>query len=67
MFENVQEKELPNIFIYQGDFPELYSPSSPFVLQYYQTKESLMDVEIYKRFLWIFNMNIYINSIFSIF
>lgn len=48
---NVQEQELPNIFLYQGDFPELYSPSSPFVLQYYQTKDSLMDVEVYKRFL----------------
>lgn len=43
--------ELPNVFIYRGDFPVLSSPSSPFILQYYQTKESLMDVEMYKRFL----------------
>lgn len=31
--------------------PTIFSPNSPYVIQFYQTRESLMDVEVYKSFL----------------
>lgn len=31
--------------------PTIYSPNSHYVIQFYQTKESLIDIEIYKNFL----------------
>lgn len=42
---------IPNIIVYGGNNPTLGSPSSPFTIQFYQTRETLMDVEVYKRFL----------------
>lgn len=31
--------------------PTIFSPNSHYVIQFYQTKESLMDIEVYKNFL----------------
>ena len=44
--------EIPGIFT-KGGFinPTLTSPNTPFELPFYQTRETLMDVEVYKRFL----------------
>lgn len=43
---------LPDIEVINSTLnPTIYSPNSPFVLQFYQTKDTLQDVEIYKNFL----------------
>ena len=43
----------PDIYLNfdQGYNPTLESPNSEFVLQFYQTKETLVDIDIYKRFI----------------
>lgn len=43
----------PDIYLNfdQGYNPTLESPNSEFVLQFYQTKESLVDIDIYKKFI----------------
>ena len=47
------QKAIPDLAVY-GDLinPTLYSPNSPFVLQFAQTRESLMDVDVYRNFLY---------------
>lgn len=46
------QQDFPGIFTY-GDFnPTLLSPNSPFSIFFAQTRESLIDVDIYRRFLY---------------
>lgn len=43
---------LPDIGVINSTLnPTIYSPNSPFVLQFYQTRDTFQDVEIYKNFL----------------
>lgn len=46
------EKDFPNIFTYNSFNPTLVSPSSPFLISFAQTKETLMDVDTYRSFLY---------------
>jgi hypothetical protein len=50
MFQ-LQQTNYPDIFIYNDLNPTLTSPNSPFEVPFAQTRETLMDVEIYKQFL----------------
>ena len=45
------QTNIPDIWRYNDANPTLHSPNSPFDIQFAQTRESLMDVEIYKNFL----------------
>ncbi len=45
-------EEFPGIFIYNGYNPTLYSPNSPYQIMFSQTRESLMDVDLYNNFLY---------------
>ena len=46
------EKLPPDIGVFNSNVnPVLCSPNTPFVLGFYQTQETLQDVELYKRFL----------------
>ncbi|MGL5330511.1 MAG: hypothetical protein ACRDD7_14665 [Peptostreptococcaceae bacterium] len=48
----IKQNDIPGIKSSDEFFnPTLNSPNSPFVLPFYQTKETLMDVEQYKSFL----------------
>lgn len=46
------EKEFPNIFSYGGFNPTIESPSSPYSISFVQTKETLIDVDVYRNFLY---------------
>ena len=48
---NNEANEIPGINTYDDLNPTLRSPNSLYEIQFYQTKESLLDVESYKRFL----------------
>ena len=41
----------PDIISYDQNNPSLRSPYSEYDLPFYQTKETLMDVDVYRRFL----------------
>lgn len=47
----MENNKLPGIDTYDDSNPTLKSPNSFYEISFYQTKESLMDVEDYKRFL----------------
>ena len=42
----------PDLFTYNNFNPTLYSPNSPYQIMFAQTKESLMDVDVYRNFLY---------------
>ena len=44
-------EEFPGIKIFEGINPTLTSPYSPFSLPFYQTRETLIDIELYQKFL----------------
>lgn len=46
------EKDFPNIFTYNNFNPTIDSPTSPFSISFAQTKETLMDVDVYRNFLY---------------
>ena len=47
-----QYNEFPDISMYDnGNNPTIYSPNSPIHLPFYQDKETLSDIDSYKRFL----------------
>lgn len=46
-----QQTNIPDIFVYNEYNPTLHSPNSPFDVSFAQTRESLIDVEIYRNFL----------------
>lgn len=46
-----KESNMPEIYFTPGANPIISSSNSPFVLQFKQTKESLLDLEVYKNFL----------------
>ena len=48
---------VPDIYQYDYYNPTLHSPSSEFDIPFAQTKESFIDVEVYRKFLE--NLNIY--------
>lgn len=48
---NVRE-DFPGVFTYNDFNPTLSSPYNPYEILFSQTKESLMDVEVYRRFLY---------------
>ncbi|MBQ8130863.1 MAG: hypothetical protein IJ193_00050 [Bacilli bacterium] len=55
MINKIESFDMKNMIDVQsyGDFnPVLYSPSSPFQISMAQTKETLMDVDIYRNFLY---------------
>lgn len=43
--------EIPGINIFEGTNPTLTSPYSPFTLSFYQTRETLIDIDLYQKFL----------------
>lgn len=43
--------EMPDVYTYNTDNPTITSPNSLFELPFYQTKDTLLDVESYKKFL----------------
>lgn len=44
--------QIPDIYLYDdGENPTIGSPYSPFVIQFYQTRESLANIEDYRAFL----------------
>jgi hypothetical protein len=43
--------EFPGIKIFEGINPTLTSPYSPFSLSFYQTRKTLIDIDLYQRFL----------------
>ena len=47
----VKEQGIPDIFFTGGSSPIISTSNNPFILQFKQTRESLLDVELYKRFL----------------
>jgi hypothetical protein len=47
----IQEINYPDIFIYNEENPTLLSPNSSFEVPFAQTRETLLDVEVYKHFL----------------
>lgn len=48
---NQQYNQYPDIISYDDKNPSLSSPNAQFDLPFYQTKESLMDVDVYRNFL----------------
>ena len=48
---NEKESNFPDIFFTPGSNPTLSTSNSPFILQFKQTKESLLDIDEYKNFL----------------
>ena len=55
MIQNIQSfdfNEFQDVKSYDDFNPILYSPSSPFQISFAQTRESLMDVDIYRNFLY---------------
>lgn len=46
------QKDYPRIFAYNASNPTLYSPDSPFDIMFYQTKETLLDTDVYRNFLY---------------
>lgn len=44
--------EFPDIFVYNEENPIISSPNSPFVVTFAQTRDSLLDAELYKNFLY---------------
>lgn len=50
--ENENHNPLPGIEIYQENMnPCITSPNSTFAISFYQTRESLMDMDVYRNFL----------------
>ena len=49
--ENMYNFNMQDIIVCDNSNPTIASPNCPFVCQFYQTKESLLDVESYKAFL----------------
>lgn len=49
MYQNVN---VPDIFAYNEVNPSLHSPNSPFDICFAQTRDTLMDVDLYRRFLY---------------
>lgn len=50
--QEIDFKDYPSIFSYiDDDNPYLSSPNAPYDLPFYQTRDSLLDVEVYKAFL----------------
>ena len=48
---DAQDRLYPEIITYDDHNPTLRSPHAEFDLQFYQTKETLMDVDVYRNFL----------------
>ena len=49
---NENYNQFPDINMYDtGNNPTIYSPNSPYHLPFYQDRETLMDIDSYKRFL----------------
>ena len=46
-----KQTNVPDIWQYNDINPTLHSPNSPFEISFAQTRESLLDVEVYKAFL----------------
>ena len=46
-----EDKLYPDIITYDQHNPTLHSPYAEFDLQFYQTKDTLMDVDVYRNFL----------------
>lgn len=46
-----KQTNVPDIFVYNDYNPTLHSPNSPYDVSFAQTRDTLLDVEIYKRFL----------------
>ena len=44
-------EDIPGIKIFEGVNPTLTSPYSPFSLPFYQTRDTLIDIELYQKFL----------------
>ena len=42
---------IPGINLFDGVNPTLSSPYSPFTLPFYQTRETLIDIDVYQKFL----------------
>ena len=47
----MEYNKIPDIDTYDNDNPTLISPNAFYELPFYQTRDTLMDVEVYKRFL----------------
>ena len=43
--------ETPGINLFDGVNPTITSPYSPFSLPFYQTRETLIDIEVYQKFI----------------
>ena len=46
-----QHTNVPDIWQYNDVNPTWHSPNSPFEISFAQTRESLMDIEVFKAFL----------------
>lgn len=46
------KEEFPGIFTYDDFNPKLCSPNSPYEIDFSQSKETLMDVDLYRKFLY---------------
>ena len=46
-----QQTNVPDIWQYNDVNPTWQSPNSPFEISFAQTRESLMDIEVFKAFL----------------
>lgn len=46
------KEDFPGIFTYNDFNPSLVSPNSPYEILFSQTRESLLDVDIYRKFLY---------------
>lgn len=47
----MQQTPIPDIFQYNDINPRLISPNSEFEISFAQTKETLLDIDVYKRFI----------------
>lgn len=48
---NHEFNEFPDIIQYDDNNPTLHSPNAMYDLQFYMTRESLLDVDVYKKFI----------------